>query len=307
MPLVGIYNINTHEILLFPTFTQKITLITANTLEGNCLDLQYTAYYDEKKSTIERSNIHIYNNQKEQQFVFPARFIESENGTKITPHEYLCNISGVPKEELPNYRGFAYIPGDDGYYKMEFRSGSLNSERDAKGAIVKRQMGAEPNEQIKQLIIEKVFSLEEKLAADPQYFLDSLKEAIDRAQKNYQSYYNGDNEKNRGYSSGFFSFFRHGFAGQHNAENFNKLMGRINSPEESFIQLKTFLTQEHTRYHTHSFASYVMDEVSKIIKQYDPNGIPIRQDAQGHYLPDEVTKALGRCEHLFLTPLCSWL
>lgn len=107
-----------------------------------------------------------------------------------------------------------------------------------------------------------------------------LKQAVIKAQKLYASWYKQSNHiSGSGYDRtkpghSFFSFFknhkltwfRHGKFGQEQAE---KLVTTVNEPElyeEHLVweEISSFLCASKTRYHEHSFASFLLDELKNL-------------------------------------------
>lgn len=108
-----------------------------------------------------------------------------------------------------------------------------------------------------------------------------IKTALIRACKNYCRHHSDreDPEYQRGYQSGFFSSWRHGETGKANAEAFNQSLQSATSVNEAMGLIDTFLNNSNTRYHTHSFASYVLDEISALLPNSDGQA-----DKPAHYI-----------------------
>lgn len=92
--------------------------------------------------------------------------------------------------------------------------------------------------------------------------LIAIQNAVETAQKNYSAWYNG--AKLRG-ANGFFSFLRHGNYGQQQALSLIQSIKDDNSDGEQAITLiNDFLAAKDTRYHRHSYASFLLDQLGKI-------------------------------------------
>lgn len=110
---------------------------------------------------------------------------------------------------------------------------------------------------------------------------ERIQNAVATAVLNYRSWYEAyhgvgetkNDESNAGHSvsrgkTGFFTWFRHGKKGQENAGN---LLKRVNdckvNPDKAGEAIKIIneeLLQAKTRYATHSFASFLLDQLSLI-------------------------------------------
>lgn len=84
-----------------------------------------------------------------------------------------------------------------------------------------------------------------------------LVEAAQRAQARYAAHYQDNKQYSRG-ANGFFSWLRHGKTGQANALKFIKDIEHDGNVGE---HLKALLESPSTRYHRHSFSSYLLDEL----------------------------------------------
>ncbi|KTD21893.1 hypothetical protein [Legionella londiniensis] len=92
--------------------------------------------------------------------------------------------------------------------------------------------------------------------------LYDLKKAVAGAQTKYASWYAGQSDAKRG-NHGFFTWARHGRYGQNRAcELKNKIEG-LEKLGVAIGEIQSFLTDSKTRYHRHSFASFLLDELTK--------------------------------------------
>ncbi|MBA2656158.1 MAG: hypothetical protein H0U70_04145 [Tatlockia sp.] len=104
---------------------------------------------------------------------------------------------------------------------------------------------------------ESTLKNEEKLLAN-------IKLAISIAQKNYQCWYQEENNL-RG-PDGYFSrfFFRHGSIGQWRALSFKNEISNTEDLAEALTKINGLIESSWTRYNRHSFASFLLDELNKI-------------------------------------------
>ena len=103
---------------------------------------------------------------------------------------------------------------------------------------------------------------EEESAPLPTNELPAIQRAVASAQQKYLEWYKGE-QPHRG-ANGFFSWARHGAYGQTRAhELHNKIQLEKDCPD-AIEHINHFLTQGHTRYHRHSFASFLLDELKAI-------------------------------------------
>lgn len=112
----------------------------------------------------------------------------------------------------------------------------------------------------------------------------AIKFAVVEAQQNYQNWYEKLQTNLRG-ANGFFTWFRHGRYGQQRAANLNKRILEAKTNDEAIQMINDFLLQKETRYHRHSFASFLLDELTKL-----PNS------PWDHLYPDEKSRCYGKNE-----------
>lgn len=91
---------------------------------------------------------------------------------------------------------------------------------------------------------------------------DKIKYATMMAQVKYEEWYNKQ-IPHRG-KNGFFSWARHGVTGQNRAKKLDKDVSIAQTEQDAIEQIHTFLTDDKTRYHRHSFASFLLDELRQI-------------------------------------------
>lgn len=111
---------------------------------------------------------------------------------------------------------------------------------------------------------------------------EQLKQAINFAQIKYKTHY-GDNTLHARGEMGFFSTFRHGVYGQKRSLTFNQDAQLLDSYDQVTKHLSSFLNASETRYHRHSFSSYLLDELSAVLKHHKKAGV--NPDAGRHYDP----------------------
>lgn len=96
--------------------------------------------------------------------------------------------------------------------------------------------------------------------------------------------HHGDRENiiyQRTYASGFFSSWRHGEVGNNKALVFKNNLRQLTSLEDAIALIDGILTDSATRYHTHSFSSYLIDGVNEVLQE--KNNQPILLDKKRHY------------------------
>ena len=121
--------------------------------------------------------------------------------------------------------------------------------------------------------------------------LTELQRAIAEAQKKYAAYHS-DGTYKRWDTAGWFSFFRHGSAGQAKAVEIRDQISQCQNLNEALDYLDSHLTKSSTRFHRHSFASYLLDEVSAFANNHFKDRHLITSNANKHYQPDDWTTAL---------------
>lgn len=115
-------------------------------------------------------------------------------------------------------------------------------------------------------------------------WLDALKKATTSAVDKYGKWYEG--AELRG-PDGLFSrfWFRHGKKGQVAAKNLLKKVNDATDYESAINEIQTVLLSSKTRYHRHSFASFLLDELKEL------DGLPwhkIKPDKENHYNQSDV-------------------
>lgn len=91
--------------------------------------------------------------------------------------------------------------------------------------------------------------------------LTAIREAVSRAAKNYQSWYQGTGSVCYRKKNGYFTWFRHGKYGQARAQDIAVAVSQANTVEAAQMVVLNFLQDPSTRYHVHSFASFLLDEL----------------------------------------------
>lgn len=98
-----------------------------------------------------------------------------------------------------------------------------------------------------------------------QDFKHLLKSAITTARKKYKNHYNFG--KDARYASGWFSNIRHKADGQERATYFCTNITE-NTSATLIIELHLFFNDPKTKFNHHSFASYLLDELNALLKEY---------------------------------------
>lgn len=86
--------------------------------------------------------------------------------------------------------------------------------------------------------------------------------AVNIATQKYNEWYKGKHS-HRG-ANGFFSWARHGAYGQQRAETLKNELSTVQDRQGAVVQINAFLTDSQTRYHRHSLASFLLDELQQI-------------------------------------------
>lgn len=106
---------------------------------------------------------------------------------------------------------------------------------------------------------------------DEEKTLKDVQQAVKQAKANYKDWYqhgytlrnSADSQRGR-LANGFFTWARHGSYGQRRAADFSKEIQNADNSNEAIRQINKHLTQTGTRYHRHSFASFLLDELKGI-------------------------------------------
>lgn len=113
---------------------------------------------------------------------------------------------------------------------------------------------------------------------------DKIIKAIITAQEKYARHYADSTQDSRG-KNGLFSSIRHGTKGQSFAKNFADNISTMN-PKEALYEM---LAADNRRYHRHSFASYVLDEISKLAEM---DGVTFQTSKGNIYNKQDVLEKL---------------
>ena len=115
-------------------------------------------------------------------------------------------------------------------------------------------------------------------------------QSVEKAFSNYMNHHDNRQEQKfqRGFEAGFFSTLRHGETGQTNARKFCTTILDTTSTTEAIDEINRLFINSKA-YHTHSFTSYVLDEINDILRQHKLE--PINADKNGHYSKDHWLQA----------------
>ncbi len=106
-----------------------------------------------------------------------------------------------------------------------------------------------------------------QVVGDESDYLEAIQHAVANAQANYSDWYKayqaGTRHEYRGLE-GIFSWFRHGQTGQTRAENFVGKIYGIKRSDLAERAINTLLKNNTTRYNNHSFASFLLHELSQV-------------------------------------------
>ncbi|MBL7527355.1 hypothetical protein [Legionella bononiensis] len=94
--------------------------------------------------------------------------------------------------------------------------------------------------------------------------IDQIKKAVDRAKVLYESHINtGENPR---HEPGWLTTWRHGPEGMDKAEGLSKQIEDFEIIDPIILNLSHFFMDAKTRYNNHSFASYLLDELNKVLE-----------------------------------------
>ncbi len=91
--------------------------------------------------------------------------------------------------------------------------------------------------------------------------LDLIKIAVSNAQEKYKKWYGGENLRG---DKGCFTFFRHGKDGQIRAVELKNQILNMSEKFDAVAEINKHLRSDDTKYHRHSFASFLLDELKSI-------------------------------------------
>ena len=120
---------------------------------------------------------------------------------------------------------------------------------------------------------------EEKPVVQPD-MKDKIRLAVVCAVDKYARWYN--TRSNPRGEAGWFTSWRHGKAGQEKAVELQKAIESCDTAEDMIQVIDTWLSAKSTRYHTHSLASFALDELRQIAGSKWEKMTP---DQDNHYTP----------------------
>lgn len=126
----------------------------------------------------------------------------------------------------------------------------------------------------------------------PVFNLCNLSLAINKATKRYCEWYKTKDSHFRGRSTPIFTFFRHGQTGQKRARLLHNKVTDLDDITTATNLINEFLKDDKTRYHRHSFASFLLDELKKL--ENSPwSKVEFRKDKPYHYDKEQVINLLS--------------
>lgn len=123
--------------------------------------------------------------------------------------------------------------------------------------IIKEPSVSVPDETIHPSFID----LSDIILIDP----NPIKKAVEKAQSRYHEWYNQKDNVDRG-ERGFFTWFRHGSHGQEKALKFKSDIQKHDKLHQVQADITNLLIHKSTRFHRHSFASFLLDELVNLKK-----------------------------------------
>ncbi|MCL9684931.1 hypothetical protein [Legionella maioricensis] len=104
-----------------------------------------------------------------------------------------------------------------------------------------------------------------------------LKKAISDAERCYREHYqNGSCSRQ---PNGWFSWWRHGAAGQEKAGEVCVTAQEEDTCDSLLDKMRLFFDSPETRYNNHSFASYLLDELDKLLHHFSLPGCKVEEGA----------------------------
>lgn len=135
---------------------------------------------------------------------------------------------------------------------------------------------------------------------DQQRF-ESFKISINLAVRKYCEFLDDKTKDNRGAYLGFFTRFRHGEAGRARAIAFEQQINATVNSKDALKVLSTLLDNPDTRYHNHSFATYLLDELNVTLEEINPEcslddrkefGVRTRSELESMFTNSEPSNSL---------------
>jgi hypothetical protein len=220
-----------HNNLGYKTGAELAQIFAAIPVHVKTINLEYNELFTNKR-TIERDKtLKVLGNNRE-------RFILTNNGESDLARA-LAPMATLKSEKK--------LPSDITSHILSFLPTENNEQRSH--SAYKQQL-------------KKTEDKINKIMTDPKNTkeLREIRKAANLAINNYLSWSKGENNL-RG-PNGWFTWLRHGQAGRDRAE---KLRNDINASNNDPISvINEFLTHPKTRYHRHSLASFLLDELSQI-------------------------------------------
>lgn len=128
---------------------------------------------------------------------------------------------------------------------------------DTEGSISEQLIGEESH---KPTLDQEAISVVTTANTNDAQNLQLIQKAFEKAVNNYQQWYKGEHLRG---PNGFFSLLRHGEKGQNRAKELNAEIQKEDSFDSAIIKVNEFLSNSATRYHRHSLASFLLDELVK--------------------------------------------
>ncbi|OCH99481.1 hypothetical protein A8135_07310 [Legionella jamestowniensis] len=139
----------------------------------------------------------------------------------------------------------------------------------------------------------ELFPPETVVSEAEEKLINRLKQAIKNAQIKYQEHYLKGSFPRA--ETGWFSSFRHRLFGQSRALDFSKI--EANAFKALVKKLDDFFNAAETRYHHHSFSSYLLDELMVLLEQENK---AVKKPKTGeHYDSSHWTESRLALEELF--------
>ena len=152
LPLVGVYNIKTGEIILHPCIRDRVWLVKDNKSKKYIKGWIIDNHFNHVK-TLAQATIDEYNKKRHAPRLYST--IEFEDDYR-SAHEYMLEEMHE-KNNAASYRGFTVTLTSP--ITFDWTSGSLNSPRDKASRLKERIRGAKISEEVQTKVREKISTL----------------------------------------------------------------------------------------------------------------------------------------------------
>ncbi len=178
------------------------------------------------------------------------------------------------------FSGYAAMPKEAPAVKhskdTQIESGKLSHLTKSRPAISHRPPSRQPrklNNAKDYFFTEKTEDKSESIHLLPTNLTSLIKKAISAAESCYREHYQKGTHPRQ--PNGWFSWWRHGAAGQEKAEEICVTAQDEDTCGSLLDKMHLFFNSPETRFNNHSFASYLLDELDKLLHQLSLSGCKI--------------------------------